>query len=158
MEKIHFFDRQVLPDNTIRQARIQHSEYGRLQLLMEAPVIEQYSNPETKTVYPEGLKARFFDGVNNPTATLTARYAVSYDNRQLTKVQDSVVIIDLRSGDTTYLQELTWDAVQHRIYSEKPLRSVNGKRVTYGDGFESDDNMQSPQIIHQRGTVEWKED
>lgn len=158
METINFFDRQELPDNTIKRAHIQRSESGRLQLQMDAPVIEQYSKPESKTVYPRGVCMHFFDDYNSPTAILKANYAISYDGRNLMQVRDSVVIIDLRSGDTTYLQDLTWDANQHRIFTDKPLRSKNGQRVTYGDGFTSDENMETPQILHQRGTLEWKED
>lgn len=158
IDKIQFFDRQTLPDNTLKGVDVQRSENGRLQMLMETPYVEQYSKPEAKTVYPKGVYMRFFDDYDHPTATLRARYAISYDKREIMMVRDSVVIIDLRSGDTTYLEELTWDATQHRIYSEKPLRSQNGPRVTYGDGFESDENLLSPQILHQRGTIEWKEE
>lgn len=157
METIQFFDRQELPDNTVKMAHIQRSEYGRLQLEMDAPVIEQYSKPEAKTVYPKGVDMHFYDDYNRPTAKLTARYAVSFDSRNMMQVRDSVVIIDLRSGDTTYLQDLTWDALQHRIFTDNPVRSKNGRRVIYGDGFTSDENMEQPQILHQRGTLEWKE-
>ena len=73
-------------------------------------------------------------------------------------VRDSVVIIDLRSGDTVYLKNLTWNQAEHRIYSDTSLWSKNGQRLTYGDRFESDDSLHSPVIIHQRGTLEWKED
>ncbi len=159
MEKIKLFDdHQAPPDNVLKEARVQRSESASLQMQMEAPRIERYSTPEPRTLYPQGVRVTFFSGADSPTAILTAKRAVQYEKRNLTEVRDSVVIIDLRSGDTTYLDELTWDAGQHRIYSEKPIRSVNGQRVTIGDGFESDDGMQSPQIIHQRGTVEWKED
>ena len=159
MEKVDHFDpRPNPPDNIVRNAHVRRSENGKLQLLMDAPVIEQYSGDSARTVYPEGVYARFFNGPDEPTAILRARHAVQYDRLNITLVRDSVVIIDLRSNDTTYLQDLIWDAGQHRIYSEHPLRSVNGQRVTIGDAFESDDNMQSPQIIHQRGTVEWKEE
>ena len=159
MEKIKLFDdRQTPPDNVLKEARVQRSESASLQLQMEAPLIERHSVPEPRTLYPQGVKITFFSGADNPTAVLTARRAVQYEKRSITEVRDSVVIIDLRSHDTTYLDELIWDASQHRIYSDKPIRSVNGPRVTIGDGFESDDGMQSPQIIHQRGTVEWRED
>lgn len=159
LEKIHLFDdRTTPPDNVIRSAHVQHSSSGSLQLVMDAPLIERYSTPSPRTEYPQGVWIQFFSGAENPTATLSARYAVQYDDRDVTLVRDSVVIIDLRSHDTTYLKDLTWDANQHRIYSESPIRSVNGLRVTLGDGFESDDAMQSPQILHQRGTVQWNED
>jgi LPS export ABC transporter protein LptC len=158
IEKTRIFESHTLPDSTITNAHIRRSENGRLQLLMTAPLVRQYSNPESKTEYPKGVHMRFFDGYNNPTGKLTARYAVQYDKRQITMVRDSVVIIDLRNGDTIYLQDLTWNQAEHRVFSDKPLRSKNGDRITLGDRFESDDEFREPRIFHQRGTLEWKEE
>jgi LPS export ABC transporter protein LptC len=158
IEKLKDFEPHELPDNTIRQARIQRSERGKLQMLMWAPIIEQYSKPESKTIYREGIFARFFDGYNKPTATLKARYAETRQGGDITLVKDSVVIVDLQRGDTVYLQDLTWDQMAHRVYSPNPVRSKNGQRVTYGDSFESDDAFKTPVIIHQRGTLEWTEE
>ena len=64
-----------------------------------------------------------------------------------------MVVIDYRTGDTSYLETITWNSAQHRIYSDNPVKSVNGKRVTYGDGFESDDEFTMPYIKGQRGTM-----
>lgn len=158
IEKTRIFEPHTLPDSTIRNARIRRSENGSLQLLMEAPLVRQYSKPEPKTEYPKGIKMRFFNGYNKPTGTLTAHYAVSYDKRQETILRDSVVIVDLKNGDTVYLQDLIWNQMQHRVYSDKPLRSKNGARITLGDRFDSDDEFREPHIIHQRGTLEWKEE
>lgn len=158
IEKTKIFEPHNLPDNTIRNAKIQRSEYGKLQLLMSAPLIEQYSQPEAKTEYRKGVYMRFFNGPNKPTAILKARYAVNYERMDKMMVRDSVVIIDLQRGDTVYLKDLTWDKQQRRIYTEKPVRSKNGQRVTYGDSFESDDAFEMPIIVHQRGTLEWTEE
>ena len=76
IEKTKMFERKELPESTIRNAHIQRSEEGRLQLLMDAPLIEKYSVPEPKTLYRGGIKMRFFDGYNTPTGILTARYAI----------------------------------------------------------------------------------
>ena len=87
-----------------------------------------------------------------------ALYAVQYDKRQIVMVRDSVVIIDLQNGDTVYLIDLIWRQAEHRIFSNNPLRSKNGPRITLGDRFESDDAFKQPHIIHQRGTLGWKEE
>lgn len=158
IEKTRIFEPHTLPESTIHNAHIRRSEHGSLQLLMEAPLVCQYSKPEPKTEYPKGIKMRFFNGYNKPTGTLTAHYAVSYDKRQETILRDSVVIVDLQNGDTVYLQDLIWNQLQHRVYSDKPLRSKNGARITLGDRFDSDDEFREPHIIHQRGTLEWKEE
>ncbi|MCQ2294287.1 MAG: LPS export ABC transporter periplasmic protein LptC [Bacteroidales bacterium] len=157
-DKIKQFERQTLPQNTLRNADMQRSEDGKLRMVLKAPLIEQYNQPESKTEYPKGLYVKFFNGYQHPTATLKARYAVTYDTRNKMFAKDSVVIIDLQRGDTVYLQDLTWDRNQHRIFTEKPVRSKNGQRVTYGDSFESDDEFNSPLIVHQRGTIEWNDE
>ena len=158
IEKTKIFEPQSLPDNTIRNAHSQRSENGKLQMLMTAPLVEQYSQPEPKTEYREGVYIQFFNGYNHATGTLRARYAATYDKREEMIVRDSVVIIDFQRGDTIYLHNLTWNQLQHRVYSDTLVRTKNGPRVTYGDRFESDDAFESPQIFHQRGTIEWKED
>ena len=158
IEKTKIFEPHTLPDNTIKNARIQRSEKGQLQLIMRAPLMEMYSQPEAKTEYRKGVTMHFYDGYRKPTGILRARYAVSYDRREIMQVRDSVVIIDLQRGDTIYLHNLTWNQMEHRVYSDTTIRTKNGLRVTYGDRFESDDAFESPQIYHQRGTIEWKEE
>lgn len=158
IEKTKLFEPHTLPDNTIKNARIQRSEQGKLQLIMTAPLVEQYSLPEPKTEYRKGVNMQFYNGYQHPTGKLRARYAVTYDKREMMQVRDSVVIIDLQRGDTIYLHNLTWNQLEHRVYSDTTVRTKNGPRVTIGDRFESDDAFESPRIYHQRGTIEWKED
>ncbi|MBR6330572.1 MAG: hypothetical protein IKR79_02860, partial [Bacteroidales bacterium] len=61
------------------------------------------------------------------------------------------------SGDTSYLNSIIWNSAEHRIFSRDTIKSVNGARVTYGDGFESDDEFTAPRILHQRGTMTFDE-
>ena len=158
IEKTKIFEPQSLPDNTIKNAHIQRSENGKFQMLMTAPLVEQYSKPEPKNEYRKGIYIQFFNGYRNATGTLRARYAVTYDKREEMHVRDSVVIIDLQRGDTIYLHNLTWNQLEHRVYSDTTVRTKNGPRVTIGDRFESDDAFEAQQIYHQRGTIEWKEE
>lgn len=153
-----FFDRKELPQQTIIDGHIDRSSYGRRQMHLEAPRIEQFGEPNPRTVYPEGVKMWIYSDNKEVKAYIEAGYAVSRDKSQITEVRDKVKIIDYQSGDTSYLDELFWNSQLHQIYSRKPVKSVNGNRVTYGDGFESDENFESPLILHQRGTIEWKED
>ncbi len=158
MEQVDIDVSDVPPSQTILDGHILRSEKGELQLEMTAPVILKYNKPEDKSIYPEGVKITFFDEDKKPKAFFTAKRAETYDFDNLLKASDSVVIIDYRSHDTTYLEDIVWDSRAKRIYSEHPLRSVNGKKVTYGDSFESDDHFEHPQILRQRGTIEWNEE
>lgn len=153
IEKVQFFDRKDLPSQMVTKAHVIRSDSGKKQLVLEAPCIEAYEKPERKTVYPKGLQIHFYDNTNALKAYIRAGYGISLDDRELMEIRHNVVIIDYRTGDTSYLENLVWNSGEGRIYSNNPVRSVNGQRVTLGDGFESDDNFETPQIIHQRGTV-----
>ncbi len=151
------FTKKDIPTQTTHQVRAVRSEYGRQQMLLTAPLVVNYTAPERKTVYPEGFVMQVYDGSRKQVAYISARYACTYDDKHITEARDSVVAIDYRTGDTTYLNSLVWNETDHLIYSKDPVRSVNGPRVTYGDGFESDDNFTTPQIIGQRGTLLFEE-
>lgn len=157
MRKVKFFDRQSLPQEIVKDADVIYSEEGHPQMHLVAPYIYKYNKPEEKTVYPKGVDVTFFKQAKS-NARLTARYAISLDKREIVMARDSVVIIDYSSGDTVYLQDIVWNQKEGIIYSNRPVRAVNGLRVTYGDGFQSDDQFSDPQIYHQRGVVEWADE
>jgi len=158
MEKVAFFDHKELPQQALSNVRMERSEYGNRQLVMDAPVVNTYSSPEKKTVYPQGLHVRFYNASRHQVADLKADYAVQMVEKKLTEVRGNVVIIDYQSGDTSYLESLVWNEMDHRVFSTDPVKSVNGPRVTFGDGFESDDAFNTPLIIGQRGTMTFEDE
>ena len=157
MEKVNFFARQEMPHQRLDSATVVRSTEGRLQMVMEAPVVVVYKQPENKTECPQGVLLRFYNGRQVKTS-IRANYGISYDDRQYMELKKNVVIIDYQTGDTSYLHDLYWDGIEHRIYSHRPVRSVNGQRVTIGDAFESDEDFIAPVIVRQRGTILLNED
>lgn len=156
MEKVAFFDKKELPQQSIDSVSMVRSEHGHLQMKMDAPKIVVYEQPQKKTEYPQGLKMVIFDA-NKTAARISADYAFSLDEKKIMEAHKNVIIIDYQNGDTFYLKSLVWDQSDHRIFSNDPVKSINGQRVTYGDGFESDEEFTSPYIFHQRGTIEVEE-
>ena len=154
MEKVRFFDKKELPQQSLDSVHALRSENGHVQMSLTAPQVLVYEKPEKKTVYPKGVVMNLFDNAKTPLADISAGYAVSLDEKKIIEVRDNVVIVDHRSGDTSYLESLVWNSADHRIFSNDPVKSVNGQRVTYGDGFESDDSFEQPLILRQRGTIE----
>ncbi len=157
MKDIERFERQNPPDQEIREARIRRSEQGRLQAEIDAPYIARYSQPSNRTVYPRGVDLRFYDEQRRIKTAIHANYAISYDDRNIMKASDSVVVIDYGSGDTVYLTDLVWRDDEDVIFSNHPVRAVNGRRITIGDGFVSDEQMTNLRITRQRGVIEFQE-
>ncbi len=154
MQKVHFFDKKELPQQTLDSVHVLRSENGIVQVSLTAPLVLVYESPEKKTIYPKGIDMDLFDNNMNPLAHIQADQAISLDEKKIIEIRNNVVIIDHRSGDTSYLESLVWNSAEHRIFSNDPVSSVNGQRVTYGDGFESDDSFEQPIIVRQRGTIE----
>lgn len=157
MKDISRFDRQDPPAQSIRDARVWRSEYGRLQLELDAPAIVQYRQPDTRTHYPQGVFLRFYDEDRQFKMSIRANKAVSYDDQDILYAKDSVVVIDYTNGDTIYLEDITWKSKEDVIYSNRPVRAVNGARLTFGDGFVSDANLTNLRVKRQRGTIEFEE-
>lgn len=157
MSEISRFERQTPPDQEVKQAHIRRSERGRLQVELDAPLIRQYKEPAARTIYPQGVELRFYDENRNIKSSIRADKAVSYDDRNIMKATDSVVVIDYASGDTIYLDDIIWRDNEDVIFSNHPVRAVNGNRVTYGDGFVSDEQMTNLRITRQRGVIEFEE-
>lgn len=157
MDDISRFDRQTPPDQEIVDAHIRRSTKAVLQVEIDAPRILKYSHPAAKTLYPQGVTLRFYDANGAIKTYLFAAKAVSFDDRDIMQASDSVVVIDYGNGDTVYLQDIVWRSNEDLIFSNHPVRAVNGNRVTYGDGFVSDESMTNLRITHQRGVIEFQE-
>lgn len=160
-KKIMPDDRSDSADQEVRDAHVRRSEYGKLQLELDAPLIQKFEKPKAKTIYSgdasHRVQLRLFNDDRSIKTTIEAGYAVSYDDRDIMEAYDSVVVIDYTNGDTIYLEDLIWNSSEDRIYSEHAVRAKNGKRITEGDGFVSDQRMENIQILHQRGVIEFEE-
>lgn len=157
MKDISQFERQTPPDQEIKGAHIWRSDEGKLQLELDAPHIVQYRTPDTRTLYPEGVELRFFDGQRQLQTYIRADRATSFDDKNILTAKENVVVIDYTNGDTVYLEDLIWRSDEDLIYSNHPVRAVNGNRITYGDGFVSDANMTNLRITRQRGVIEFED-
>lgn len=158
IEKVKFFDRKVLPQQTLTNAEILRSQNGHVQSVIHAATIEQYNEPEAKTLYPKGIEIFFLSNMGDTNASLRANYAVSWDKSGVMMARDSVVIINYPTGDTVYLKELVWNREEGRIFSNYPIEAHNGPQVTLGDSFHSDDSMHHMQIVNQRGVFVLEEE
>jgi LPS export ABC transporter protein LptC len=154
-------DRRDSADQEVCGAHVRRSEYGKLQLELDSPLIQKFEKPIAKTIYKsangERVQLRLYDDDRSIKSSIEANYAISYDDRDIMEAHDSVVVIDYSNGDTIYLEDLIWNSSEDRIYSEHPVRAKNGNRITEGDGFVSDQRMENMQIIRQRGIIEFEE-
>ncbi len=121
------------------------SENGRRSLIFESPLVEGYtlgSNPYRE--FRKGIRVTTFndDSLSSINVILDANYAIYYEHRQLWEARGDVVVRK-SDGKTLYTQQLFWNLVTKKVYSNVDSKVVEngGRDVAYGEGFETDETF-----------------
>ena len=138
---------EQIPENMMTEysenLSIVMSENGLKSYHFETPLMEGYTMAlDPYREFRKGVKITMFeeDSTARDAATLTANYAIFYENRKLWEAKGDVVVIQT-NGRRLYTQQLFWNQVTHRIYSNVDSRIVDGDEMTDCEGFESDEEM-----------------
>ncbi len=123
------------------------SEGGRTSYRFIASRVEGYTlAKEPYREFPQGVEIITYksDSMKVVDATLTANYAIYYEDRKLWEAMGDVTMIR-SDGKELYSQQLFWNAITQKIYSNVDTKIVdNTTGDTYiGEGFESDESMEN---------------
>ncbi len=133
------------------------SENGRPSYIFKAQRVEGYNlAKEPYREFVKGVEITTFsnDSINSKDATLTANYAIYYENQRLWEAMGDVVV-KKSDGKELYSQQLFWNANTKLIYSNvdtKILDSTTGD-VYVGEGFESDEEMKKWSFRKMKGRM-----
>ena len=101
-----------------------------------------------------GRKSYFFKTPLLEGYTLgRANYAIYYENRKLWEAKGDVVITK-HDGTRLYTQQLFWNSLTKRIYSNVDTRLVTDTDEVIGEGFESDEEMNEPRFRRWKGKMQ----
>lgn len=119
------------------------SENGRKSYHFLTPLMEGYSMAhDPYREFRKGIKIVMFekDSLSSESATLTANYAIFYEDRKLWEAKGDVVAVN-KDGRRLYTSQLFWNQATHRIYSNVDSKIVSADEVYHCEGFESDEQM-----------------
>ncbi len=119
------------------------SENGRKSYHFKTPLMEGYGMAhDPYREFRKGIKITMFedDSLSSESATLTANYAIFYEDRKLWEAKGDVVAVN-KDGRRLYTSQLFWNQATHRIYSNVDSKIVSGDEVYHCEGFESDERM-----------------
>ena len=115
--------------------------------------METYTSPENYKEFPKGVKIITYNGNNEKNMSLTANYAIDYEDRKFMEAKYNVVITNFKTGEIIETEHLIWDKNKELIYSNTQIRQTKADGSVYiGDRFESNESLTkytvfSPQII-----------
>ena len=119
------------------------SENGHKSYHFQTPLMEGYSMAhDPYREFRKGIKIVMYDkdSLSSESATLTANYAICYEDRKLWEVKGDVVAVN-KDGRRLYTSQLFWNQATHRVYSNVDSKIVSADEVYHCEGFESDEQM-----------------
>jgi LPS export ABC transporter protein LptC len=133
-------DLLTLPASTAKDFTSTVTDSGKIQLIISAPILEQYDKTDQKYAeFKQGIKVDFYDGHDKPVGKVTAHYAKCTDNN-LWELRDSVVVIN-ESNEKLETELLFWNQEKDKIYTDRFVKITSADEIVQGIGFESDSHL-----------------
>ena len=132
------------------------SENGRKSYLFKTPLLEGYTlGRDPYREFRKGISITTYqdDSLTTVNAVLVANYAIYYENRKLWEAKGDVVITK-HDGTRLYTQQLFWNSITKRIYSNVDTKLVTETDEVIGEGFESDEDMNEPRVRRWKGRMQ----
>ena len=132
------------------------SENGRKSYLFKTPLLEGYTlGRDPYREFRKGIAITTYqdDSLTTVNAVLVANYAIYYENRKLWEAKGDVVITK-HDGTRLYTQQLFWNSITKRIYSNVDTKLVTETDEVVGEGFESDEDMNEPRFRRWKGRMQ----
>jgi LPS export ABC transporter protein LptC len=160
MEKIKTITKSpTYPSLSRVNTEIFYSDSSHIKVRVWAAKVEEFRQiKEPYAYFPEGILVYFYDTAMNIQSEISAKEATYNENKNLWTARNDVIVKN-NKGEQLNTEELFWDQVTHRIYSEKFSRIQTADGVNIGEnGFEANQNFTWWKIKNYRGTVDMKDD
>ena len=132
------------------------SENGRKSYIFKTPLLEGYMlGRDPYREFRKGIAITTYkdDSLTTENAVLVANYAIYYEKRKLWEAKGDVIITK-HDGTKVYTQQLFWNSVTKRIYSNVDTKLVTETDEIIGEGFESDEEMNEPRFRRWKGRIQ----
>ena len=125
----------LLPSVTAKNSTTVFTDSGKVQLVMSFAIMESYTNSEQPySEFRSGIKVFFYDGHDEPVATVFSKYAKYIDKKKLWELKDSVVVVN-ESNDKLETEQLFWDQEKDLIYTDRFIKITNEDQTVMGTGI-----------------------
>jgi hypothetical protein len=138
---------------------IRMSENGRKSYVFSTPLLEGYALArDPYREFCKGIEITTFqdDSLSTRNINLVANYAIYYEKRKLWEARGDVVVTKEGGNRRLYTQQLFWNSVTKRIYSNVDTKLVTWWYNEKGElivehllgeqGFESDEELNEPRL------------
>jgi LPS export ABC transporter protein LptC len=144
------------PQQTAHNIEILYSDSAQLKVRVVTPLLQKFSGEDPYILFPNGVKAYFYDENRKVNSSLTAKYAVNRENEKLMEAKKDVQVVN-NKGEKLNTEHLVWDQKNQKLFSSDFVKITTAEEVIYGDGFEANEDFTKYRIKKIKGIINLKE-
>jgi LPS export ABC transporter protein LptC len=130
------------PDESAKDITVVYSDSGKISFELSAPVLNTYKGDNPYMDCPQGITVTSYDDFGEKQSRMTADYAVSNDKTQFMEARKNVVIVDLKKNEKIETEQIIWDKMAKKIYSNVRVRQTKAdSTINIGEGFVADERF-----------------
>jgi LPS export ABC transporter protein LptC len=142
-----------LPTTTGKNIVTVYTDSGKVQLILSSSLVESFSRVKPPyTEFRNGIKALFYDGHEEPIASITSKYAKYLDDKKLWELKDSVVAIN-EKNERLDTELLYWDQQKDLCSTDRFVRITGVDQIVMGIGMKSDSRFTNWWIRNVSATI-----
>lgn len=153
-----FIANKNLPISVTKEINLIHTDSGLVKSKLKAPLLYDFSNRKKHPYneFPKGIKITNFDA--NDSTVVTANYAITYKNTQITEIKGNVVVYNYAKKFTLLTEQLFWDQKENYYFSNKKsiLTSVTDTLIGQ-DGFDAKSDLSNANMMDNNAKLKLKE-
>ena len=147
-----------LPISVTKNINLVHTDSGFVKSKMTAKLLHDFSNREKHPYheFPEGIKITTFDGTDS--TTVTANYAVTYKNTQITEIKGNVVVLNHSKKIKLRTEQLFWDQKENYYFSNKKSILTSATDTLIGiNGFDAKSDLSNANMMDNNAKLNIKD-
>ena len=133
------------------------SDSGKIKYKLVTPELLEFdSKSEPYMEFKQGLQITSYDLQMQVNAEIKGNYAKRFTKKDLWVLRNDVQARNLE-GSLINTEELYWDRISKRIYSDKFIKITSKSEVITGIGFESNEDFTKYKILKVNGIIDISE-
>ncbi len=149
-----------LPVQSSKNVEFIYSDSAIVRARLKAPQIDRYDGTKPYLELPLGMNIVFFQESKKEQTNLTANYGIGYyqGNEVMEKMEakGNVIVIN-EKGEKLNTEQLTWNTITRRIYTDAFVKITTKDQVICGTGMEANQDFSDYEIKNVTGTFDIKD-
>ena len=147
-----FILRKELPIEQIKEAELIQTENGNIKVRIVANTINRFQNSQPELIFSNHFVVTFYTDSSKVQSILKAENA-SIDEQKKIMIASENVILESSDAKKLETEELVWDEMSNKVYTDKKVKITTGEKVIFGEGFISNPDFTEYSIIKIHGSL-----